>query len=776
MTVRAKLIKVVGIVQGVGFRPFIHRLAIRYGLSGYVKNTGGSCVEIWVEGEEDRVERFIEGIVKFKPPPAIIEELVAEDVTPRGYVEFKIMPSSAKVKGYSMIPPDIGICDDCLAEILNPRDRRFRYAFNSCAWCGPRFTYMYSAIYDRENTAMKDFPLCRKCLSEYRDVGNIRRYHVQGISCPECGPKVFLVDRKGEEVPTDDPIAEAAKLIDEGYIVAVKGLGGFHIAALASNDDVVLELRRRKRRPAKPFALMALNLSIASKLVELNDEDLMILSSPQKPILVLPRREGAPVSGYVAPGLRSLGVMLPYTGLHYLLLMSTRDRFLIMTSGNKSGKPINIDNRNALHDLRDIVDYFLLHNRIIVNRCDDSVIRRTYNTYTFLRRSRGYAPAWIKVPLKFNRCVVAFGADLSSAGAVAFEDKVILTQYIGDADDPDNREYLISALKFLLKAYDIRPEDTVVAADMHPRYYSTRLARKWAEEYSCRIVFVQHHHAHVASVMGENGIHEERIVGIAMDGTGYGLDRAIWGGEVILASYGEFKRLGHIKYYPLAGGDLTVRWPARMLACILYSFMDFQEVVEIFSKFKAISGLKHGFRELETIIRMVDNGMYVYASSTGRVLDALSALFGVCYERTYEGEPAIKLEEFSWQGRLVDSICFPLTSSFEINISKAFEYVIELAADAGFMDLAYSFQYMLGQAFAELALKHLSRAEISNTVFISGGAAVNSIIVKGIFDRLKEEDVQLKINRKTPCGDGGIALGQALIAGRVNSLISPCVE
>ena len=447
---RAKRILISGIVQGVGFRPFVYRLASKFNLNGYVRNLGGSEVEIYVEGTLNFIEAFILALKKEKPPSAKIDSIIIEDTLPIGVNEFKILRSGTVSKLYSMIPPDFGICEHCLSEILDPESRYYQYPFNSCAWCGPRFSIIERIPYDRENTSMNDFPLCEDCMREYTDPNNIRRFHIQGISCPKCGPRVWLTSKNGEAIETNDPIKEVAKLLDEGYIVAVKGLGGFHIASLASDDEVVMKLRKRKRRRYKPFALMALNIEVTRKIVEVDEKSKEILLSPERPIILLPEREDSPVSKHVAPGLDKQGVMLPYTGLHYLLLMNTRDKFLIMTSGNKRGKPMCTDEDCAFKRLSEIADFFLLHNRRIINRVDDSVIRFTDGELTLIRRGRGYAPLWIKIPFKLKKKIVAFGAELQNAGAVAFDDKVVLTQFIGDTDEVENLSYLEKTLRFFM--------------------------------------------------------------------------------------------------------------------------------------------------------------------------------------------------------------------------------------------------------------------------------------------------------------------------------------
>ncbi|MEM2158398.1 MAG: carbamoyltransferase HypF, partial [Sulfolobales archaeon] len=435
--VRAWRLVVVGIVQGVGFRPLVFRVANELGVYGYVRNVGGSEVEIHVEGSEGVLQEFMERLRSSLPPVARIDEIVVRDVDVAGFKEFKILPSTDEAVKYSMIPPDFGICDDCLSEVLNPKDRRHNYVFNSCVWCGPRFSMMYRPPYARINTSMNDFPLCGECLSEYRDPSNLRRFHAQGMSCPKCGPQVTLYTRDGELVDSENPVELVGKLINEGYIVGVKGLGGYHIASLATDDDVVLKLRLRKNRPQKPFAVMVLNESVGSKLCYLSAEAVKLLKSPERPIVLLPKKDGSPISKYVSPGLDVDGLFLPYTALHYLILENTRDMFAVMTSGNPRDKPMCIDEECAFRYLKGFVDYFLVHNRVIVNRVDDSVLRFTNGKPVIIRRGRGYAPMWIKARFRFRDPVIAFGAELQTAGALAFDDKIVLTQYIGDVDDYD---------------------------------------------------------------------------------------------------------------------------------------------------------------------------------------------------------------------------------------------------------------------------------------------------------------------------------------------------
>ena len=767
------LIRVTGVVQGVGFRPFVYRLAASMGLSGYVRNMGGSEVEIFLEGEGRALEEFLERLRREAPPTSIIEEMEVKEVRPRGLKSFRIERSGGAVSLLSMVPPDVGICEECLKEVLNPDSRWYRYPFNSCAWCGPRFTMIERIPYDRQNTSMRDFLLCEACLREYSDPKNVRRFHAQGISCPTCGPKLKLIDSGGEEVG-GDPLREAAKLIDEGYIVAVKGLGGFHLAALASDDDVVAKLRRRKRRPRKPFALMVVDLKVAKRIVVMSHEGARLLSSPQRPIVVLPRAPNSPASKLVAPNLNSLGIMLPYTALHYLLLADVRDGFAIMTSGNKGGRPIVKDEGTALRELRGIADYFLIHDRRIVNRCDDSVLRLTRDKPVFLRRSRGYVPSWVRLDERVDKPLICLGAETAMAAALVVDRYAILTQYIGDLVNLSNLSYLKEALDFLLKTYKVKVGDSRIIVDLHPSYLSTRLGEELAKEHGAELVKVQHHHAHIASVMAERGLRS--VVGIAMDGAGYGLDGRVWGGEVLKVSPEGFERVGRLKYHVMPGGDRATLYPVRMLMGILSSFLEDNEIVNVVRKRGLMGGLKYGEMELEACLKQARSQRSPLTSSTGRVLDAFSALLGICLERSYEGEPAIVLEEYARGGRLVDCIEFPISREggcWVVDTSRAFEDSLDALDSEDLRSLAFTFQYELGRALGEVACR-VSRGTGTEYIVASGGCAVNDIIIRGMGDRLAEEGLSLILNSKVPPGDGGIALGQAYVAAKLTDGGSAC--
>jgi len=756
--VKAVKVRVAGIVQGVGFRPYVYRLASSLGLSGYVVNLGGSEVEIHVEGDEHALGEFIRRLAEEAPPAAVIDKLTYEEVEARGFIGFKIEKSGSERRLLSMIPPDIGMCEHCLREVLDPSSRWYRYPFHSCAWCGPRFTVMERAPYDRENTSMASFPLCVKCREEYGDPANIRRFHIQGISCPHCGPQLYLADGRGAPVRCGDPIREAAKLIDEGYIVAVKGIGGFHLAALATDDSVVEKLRARKKRSRKPFAIMALNLDVASRLVYISEEARKLLTGPARPIVVLPRKSRE-VSPEVAPGLDTLGVMIAYTPLHYLLLMETRDKFLIMTSGNISGSPMVKDPREALEKLGGVADYFLMHNRRIVNRADDSVIRFTDGTPVFLRRSRGYAPRWIEVPRPLSTPAIAVGAMLNNAGAVGIDKYIIPTQYIGDVENLETLEYLKEAVSFLARNYGVDACGAKIVADKHPGYLSLRYAEELSRRCGSAVFRVQHHVAHIASVMAEYGLTE--AYGIAVDGVGYGDDGRIWGGEVLYVGRdGIYERLGHLEYIPLPGGDRATKYPARILAGILGEIYGVEEALRLGKRLGLEKMLPGGFTEYRLSVLQAKSS--IRASSMGRILDAFSSLLGVCWERSYEGEPAIRLEA---AGRGGEHLGVRVEVEGGVVLTKEFmsRFLEKGLSGNSVRDVAYTVQYELARGLAAVA-----RENGAKRVLVSGGAAVNTFIVKGIRDVFGKENVVLP--RKLPAGDGGISTGQiyyAMLSGVV---------
>ncbi|MCS7385981.1 MAG: carbamoyltransferase HypF [archaeon GB-1867-005] len=769
---RRAIIHVSGIVQGVGFRPFVYRLALSHNLKGYVLNLGDAGVEIVLEGEESTIYNFVEELKNKKPPTARIDSLKITWGKYTGeFKEFKIEVSSPRAsKVLSTVPPDVGICDDCIADILTPGRRWYDYPFTCCAVCGPRFTVICDLPYDRERTSMVDFPLCRDCLKEYEDPLD-RRYHAEGICCPKCGPRMFLYDNKGDLIDDQKPIYTAAKLLHEGFIIAVKGIGGFHIAAAAVDDDVVLELRKRRKRKSRPFAVMSPDVSTIRTYAVVSEVEEQLLKSYQRPILLLRKSPRYYLSKWVSPGLHNVGVMLPYTGIHLLLLRYSREPAVIMTSGNIPGEPMVIDNVDAFKRLSHIVDYFLVHNRRIVNRCDDSVLRVTSNLPTFIRRSRGYAPTPIHLnTLTSKVTILSLGAELQVTGALLRKGKCFLTQHIGDVDNYDSLNFLRNALSFLMKVTRTRRVD-VIACDLHPNFSTTRLAHILAEEFNAELIQVQHHYAHLSSLMAESNVPiNEPVVGIIIDGYGYGLDGAAWGGEIILYKDGEFERLGHLKYQPMPGGDASARYPARMLAGMLSNIFSLDDVRD-FLMSHCSAGFKYGPVEIEAVLKQLSRGLNVHkTSSLGRVLDAFSALFGVCYERTYEGEPAMKFESFALSAPESDSIHFDVPLIIDnitiIDVNDLLRQVIDQIESNSNTPpnlIAKQIHRSLAKALAKAALQVAEHVN-TNFIGISGGAAVNDLLVHTIQSEVCKHGLKLLRHRLVPPGDGGISLGQAFAA------------
>ncbi|RLI35789.1 carbamoyltransferase HypF [Candidatus Bathyarchaeota archaeon] len=751
-------IKVSGIVQGVGFRPFIYRLAVSRGLKGYVRNLGDAGVEIVVEGSKENIESFIEDIRREKPAPAVINRLdVNFQSREEGFREFKILESLDKrEKAGSIIPPDIAICDQCLREFLDPSNRRHKYYFITCTLCGPRYTIIERLPYDRPNTTMRDFEMCPECFREYTDPSN-RRFHAQTVACPVCGPKALLVDCRGKEVPCRDPFVEAGKLVSEGFIVAVKGIGGFHIAASTLKSEPVRKLRKAKYREQKPFAVMGRNLEAVETFAEVGEVERRLLTSPERPIVLLNKSREYYLAEDIAPGLHNIGVMLPYTGLHYLLFEGAREEpALIMTSGNLSGEPIISDNEEALKKLSRFVDYFLLHERRIAQKCDDSVVRLVDGKPTFIRRSRGYAPAPVRLKVKLKRSVVAYGAEENVTACVAFEDKAFLSQYVGEVERLEGVEYLDRTVRHLLRLTGARPER--LACDLHPRFASTLLARKHAEEYNCSLSQVQHHYAHALSLLAEHGL--EEILAVVCDGFGYGVDGKAWGGEILYCSVDEWRRLGHLEEQPLLGGDLAALYPDRMAYGVLAK-AGYEKAEEWL--LNRSRWLPHGRKEAETIMKTFEKGRYLTTTSAGRILDAAAAILDICHRRTYEGEPAMKLEAKAHHGRRV----LDLKPEIEGGTVKTSGLMIALMEGLGRFrveDLAYSVEEYLAEALAELACSEAERLGLKAVGF-TGGVAFNHHITSTFRRRVESRGLKVYVNLQVPPGDGGLSLGQAFKAG-----------
>ncbi|MCS7131245.1 MAG: carbamoyltransferase HypF [Hadesarchaea archaeon] len=768
-------IAVTGIVQGVGFRPFVYRLATRHGLVGFVRNMGDAGVQVVVEGERGAIEDFLSSLREERPPLSRIDDVRVAWGEPTGeFSRFEVAPSERSGLGLpSVVPPDLALCDECLREMLDPGDRRYRYPFITCVNCGPRFTIIEELPYDRSRTSMRAFPLCADCSREYHDPSD-RRYRAEPTCCPACGPRVKLHSASGEVVEVEEPLREVAKLLDEGNVVAIKGIGGIHIAADATDDVVLARLREAFNRPQQPFAVMSRDLETVRTFAKVSEAEAELLTSYRRPIVVLERLADSELSELVAPGLDSVGVMLPYSGIHHLILLHGGRPAYIMTSANPPGLPMIVDNTRALEELRDKVDYLLLHDREIVNRCDDSVVKVVEGRTTFLRRSRGYVPEPIRLAFESELKVLALGAELNVTACLLVGDRCFVSQHVGDATKVETLGYLQAAARKLMRLLGVERVDAV-AHDMHPSYSTTRLAPRLAEELGARTVAVQHHHAHLCSLLAERGL--EELVGIAADGVGYGEDGAVWGGEVMIVRPDPYDHAGGIIRQPMPGGDLATRFPARMVAGMLWRALPPGEVERVLLEFCA-DGFRRGEVEVRAVLRQLERGLLVpWTSSCGRVLDAVSCLLGICRERTYEGEPAIKLEAAANGGDPDLIELKPIVGEADgmrvVDTSELLLGVLEaLRRRLPRRHIAAAAQRALARGLAEVAIGAAMEEGI-RMVGASGGVFCNRAIARVVREAVEGAGLRFVSHELLPPGDGGISVGQAVVAARLPERGSP---
>lgn len=752
-------IKVSGIVQGVGFRPFVYRIAVKNSLVGYVQNRGDAHVEIVVEGEENNVKQFLRDLKEKKPPLASLHNVHVHFGRDKGeFGKFFIKESSDKTEfSGSVIPPDVSICNECLNELRSPQNKRYEYFFITCTDCGPRYTIIEKAPYDRQNTTMQEFQMCSFCQNEYRDPSN-RRFHAQTVACPKCGPKAYLTTSDGEPCNIADPIREAGRLLEEGSIVAIKGYGGFHVATATTQSEPIARLRKVKYRSQKPFAIMARDLETVKGFAEVSQEEAELLLSYRKPIVLLKKNENFYLSELISPGLHNIGVMLPYTGLHVMLFDKVKEPAFVMTSANPPNEPIVTDNQEALKKLGGIVDFFLFHNRKIAQRCDDSVVRLHGKTPSLIRRSRGYTPEPIPLKRTARKCVLGLGGELNNTACILLQNKAFLSQHIGDVENLETLNFLENASKHLIKLTNSKIE--TIACDLHPKFSTTKLAKELGNRLECNIIQVQHHHAHIAALMAEHGLDE--MVGIACDGYGYGTDGEAWGGEILLCDQNGFKRLGHLQEQPLVGGDLATKYPLRTVAGILHKTNK-----DVYEWLLAKSNhFPHGKEEVKTLIAQLEKGKRVpKTTSCGRVLDAVAAILGICYERTYEGEPAMKLESVAIKGKDVLKL-EPLINGNVIQTTYMVNQIFEQKKKFSIFDLAHSAQNYLAKSLAELAIQEASRLGVKAIGF-SGGVAYNEHITLTIKKIVEEGGFQFFVHELVPAGDGCVSFGQTVVAGKL---------
>ena len=801
MLLTRKLYKINGIVQGVGFRPFVYRIAHDQDLTGWVRNTP-SGVEIEVQGAVDRLKDFGDALQNKLPPLAVVTSQTSSDIDAiDGECSFTILASGTG-RADIQIAPDTSICSDCLREMNDPADRRYRYPFITCTNCGPRYSIITGTPYDRPKTTMAGFPLCPDCRNEYENPLD-RRFHAQPIACHVCGPQVSLLTSAGEQITTrDEAVTRSVELLESGAILAIKGIGGYHLAVDACNHAAVERLRARKKRDEKPFAVMAASLEAARELARMSDIEERLLSSPEAPIVIVKKRASTPLSPLIAPNNGWLGLMLPYAPLHQLLFMVHGSWFmvqgsrlkvqgsrfevrgsmpttlnfeprtgltaLVMTSGNISDEPVAFEDHDAQIRLAGIADYFLLHDRPIHIRCDDSVMRVFQEKPLFYRRSRGYAPRAVKLPFPVPP-LVATGAELKSAICLADGDRAVLSQHIGDLQNMPTFDSFVHAVTHLSDTLEIKPE--LIACDLHPDYLSSR----FAGDSGLPCTQVQHHHAHMAACMAENNL-DGCVIGIIFDGTGYGPDGTIWGGEFLVGGYDGYHRAGHFRQVPMPGGDAAVHEPWRMAMAYLYqalgddTFLLDHPVAHILPE-----------SEQSLFVRMLKRGINSpLTSSCGRLFDAVAALLNIRHFVSYDGQGAIELEAQAELAADAKSPPAPLyqggsytykvvsnnDAPLQLDFSPMFvEILHEIDIGVEVSVIAYRFHQTVASAAADSCLR-ISAATGLDRIILSGGVFQNRLLSEMVYTALVNRGLHVFTHRLVPPNDGGIALGQAAIAGR----------
>lgn len=748
-------ISIRGIVQGVGFRPWVYRLAHEAGIRGSVRNDStGVLIEAF--GSSGSLAEFVQQLETSAPPAASIAELTWEAIPAQELSAFEIERSEAGSELRVSIPADLATCDRCLEEIFDPANRRYRYAFTNCTDCGPRFTIVREVPYDRPATTMSVFEMCPSCQAEYDNPVD-RRFHAQPNACPECGPQLRLLNARGDEMPAKDPLATTARALKAGRIVAVKGLGGFHLACDATSSSAVGLLRQRKRRDAKPFAVMVRNLDAAEALARLGDSERRILQSVERPIVLAPLRAETPLAPEVAPGISLVGLMLPYTPLHHLLLADAEIP-LVMTSANVSEEPIAYRNGEAIERLRHITDLFLLHDREIETRCEDSVARAIDGAPMLIRRSRGYVPRPIRLRNPVAAPILACGAHLKNTFCIALGDQAFLGPHIGDLETLEAVDAFREAVSRMERFLAVRPE--LIAHDLHPEYQSTIYARSRSE---IPRVAVQHHHAHVASVMAEYGL-EGPVLGLAFDGTGDGGDGTAWGGEFLLATGGKFQRLATLRPIALPGGDLAIHEIWRLaLALLDDAYGEDALSVEI----PLLRGLSE--RQLAIVPKMIHSGLQApLAHGAGRYFDAVAALaLGRSIAR-YEGQAALEWnlaadpdERGTYPYEIDDSL-----SPWQVDLRPMTRAIVDDLAAATSPTLISARFHNTLTAASEAVVREVLRELGRTRIVLSGGCFQNPLLVHGLRNRLSQ-DFEVFVPSRVPPGDGGIALGQAFVAHAV---------
>lgn len=822
-----KQILVEGIVQGVGFRPFVYRIATEASLNGYVRNLG-NVVEIILQGSHQDMEEFLFNLQNKLPPIAKINnietrDLKEEDEKYDDYSDFVIRESADDFAGTSVIPPDVAICDNCLEEINDPQNRRYKYPFNACTDCGPRFTVIENVPYDRDNTTMEDFPLCDECEIEYTNPLD-RRYHAEAACCEDCGPSLKLLKNTcndGEdsgsaiEIDCEDPLKETARLLDEGKILAIKGIGGTHLVANVKIKETVDLLRQRLGRKSQAFAVMSPNIETIKTFAVMSKEEEKTLKSKERPIVILKKSEDYDFADSVSPDLHNIGVMLPYAPLHHLLFNETDTPAYIMTSANVPGEPMMITNEEIVKNLSKIADYYLVHNRRILNRCDDSVVRFRNDELAFIRRSRGYTPEPYDLSGKYtylneefdNLNILALGPELDVTFTIIKNSKAYVSQHIGNTNKYRTYQFLKEAIEHMMQITKTDSFD-LIACDMHPQFFTTQLAKEYAEKYDCHLIQVQHHHAHGVSLINDHVLNKtdldektsaemeisqdyeksellenpgEMII-IASDGVGYGDDGGAWGGEILYTDIKSYKRMASLMPQKMPGGDLCTKYPARMLAAILsnpnsdyerdkYGEENVQELMER----NYLDAFPHGKMEIASLFKQIERNLNVgINTSTGRCLDSIAAALNICHERSYEGEAPMKLESAAFNylkmndsNKLND---YPIIIKDHddrrvLDTTAILRYVIdklEEGEDIG--RIAAAGQEAVSIGLAKIAIEAARDCGI-DTVGVTGGTFYNEAITAHIKDCIENAGLKFIQHTNSCPGDGSVSLGQAIVAG-----------
>lgn len=747
-------ITIQGIVQGVGFRPFINKLAIKHKIKGIVYNKTGSVI-IESSSSIKKLKPFIEDIKSNKPPSCIIEKITLKQIKSKKIFKNFSIVKSKKANEMKFIPPDLKICNDCLKELFDQKDKRYLYPFINCTNCGPRFTIIKNTPYDRKNTTMDKFIMCSSCNKEYNDIKS-RRYHAEPNACSLCGPELILQKNNGTIIDCDDVISETKNLLKQGKIIAIKGIGGFHIAALATDDNAVLTLKKRKKRTKKPFAVMSDTIEKVKKYAYVSEYEEILLNSIPAPIVLLKKKNNNLLSKYIAEGLSTVGVFLPYSPLHFLLFDEDIPA-LIMTSANLSEEPIQYKNEEAFLYLKDIVDFFLFHNRDINIPADDSVIKPFNNSFVFIRRSRGYVPLPIKLNVK-SKDIIGVGALLRNTICILKDNYAIPSQHIGDLENEKAFEYFKETIENFMKFYEVNPK--AIVCDLHPDYLSTRFAIEFAKEKNIKFFQVQHHYAHFLSCLVDNNLHGQAI-GVIFDGTGYGIDGNIWGGEFLVGDEKIFKRVAHFKNIKLPGGDLASKETFRCSISLLSEFLSEEEIKKIYPD-----------KNVNLILTLIKKSINTpLSSSVGRIFDAVSSLLNICDLSTYDAEAPMRLEAIAHiyndkeNYEIYPYKFIKINNSFEIDIIPMIKKILEKRQDEPPEFISYSFHMTLAEIICKTVNLIYKDYKIKN-VILSGGVFQNTILLKKTTELLKNNGFNVLFHKNVSPNDSGISLGQVFFASK----------